>query len=212
MEGKFRLSLAVVLVLILGNLVFLDWKVLKREQETVGRAYLPETEKIVEKKVGTKPEIVFSESCPISCLLAIKAATASGGISEVVPSSAPIVRVSTGEIYVPLGRGKAQGNTWQDIEGAEAYIDTEKYGGIKEARFEATLSVLNGRVYARLINKTNDYIVWFSEVSSGGSSPKRVESLPITLYSGNKLYRVQLKTDLDYEGILDMARIKIVLE
>lgn len=117
------------------------------------------------------------------------------------------------EYYITLGQGTIKNTEWAGVASAEAYVDTGRYPPIKQAFFEAYLSIPtgNGQVFAKLFNVTDKHDVWFSEVSGIGHEVTRHE-VPITLENGNKLYRVMLKATLPYEVTVENARIKIVTE
>lgn len=134
--------------------------------------------------------------------------TTQAGLKSSASASLPL------ENYVPLGTGSTTKNEWEDINGAESYINTASYPNIKTVYFEVSMRVptKNGRVSARLYNVTDKHPVWFSEVSTEQDKSTFVGSAPITLDAGNKLYRVQMKTSLQYESILDFAKIKIITQ
>jgi hypothetical protein len=134
-----------------------------------------------------------------------------------VPASTTIqstpARSSVKEFYIPLGTGYTTNKDWENVSGAEAWVDTANYPNIVSSVFEASLRipVANGTVYARLYNVTDDHPVWFSEVSTGLGTSTNLVSPNIALDKGNKLYRVQIKTSLEYPSYLDFARMKIVV-
>lgn len=118
----------------------------------------------------------------------------------------------TREIYIPIGTGSTKSSTWDGIVGAEVNIDTEKYGYIKEAYFQASLRIptANGEVYAKLYNETDKHDVWFSEVFSQGEEGTLKEA-KISLDGGAKLYRVYLKSTLEAGALLEFSRIKLIV-
>ena len=117
------------------------------------------------------------------------------------------------EIFIPFGSGTTTNDQWEDISGTEAYIDTAKYRGIDTVYFEVAMHIptKNGIVYTRLYNVTDKHPVWFSEVSTTADKSTFLAT-KINLDTGNKQYRVQMKTSLKYESILDFARVKILLK
>lgn len=121
---------------------------------------------------------------------------------------------SVKELFVHLGSGSNNTDDWADVTGAEAYIDSTKYGKIKSVVFEASINIPTGNevAYARLYNVTDKHPVWFSEVSHEGGGAVLLTSNPITLDSGNKLYRAQMKTSLKYLANITTARVKITVE
>lgn len=120
------------------------------------------------------------------------------------------------EYYIPLGTGQTESGDWQDISGASAYVDSANYPNIKQVVFEVTAHVPNATqdVQVRLFDQTDQHPIWYSDISfSGlGNTSQLVTSAPITLDVGNKLYSVQMKTQLQATTLLDQARIHITLQ
>jgi hypothetical protein len=118
------------------------------------------------------------------------------------------------EVFVPLSTGKTSSAEWIDIPGMSATVDTANYSQIKSATFEIALRIptANGKVYARLFNKTDQHPVWYSEVFSEGPVSTVKQAANLTLDSGNKLYQVQMKSSLGFESIADSAQLKIFLQ
>lgn len=135
------------------------------------------------------------------------------------PQNQPAVSQQTGnsvkEYFVPLGTGTTSSGTWTSISGAAAYVDSGNYPHIKQVVFEASVSVptVNQSVNVRLYDVTDQHPVWFSDVIlQSGSSGQFLVSQPITLDAGNKLYQVQMQTQLQYVASLDQSRIHITLQ
>jgi len=120
------------------------------------------------------------------------------------------ITTSVKELYVPLGTGANTTTDWSDIKGAAAYIDTKLYGKMKKVTFEASIGGSSGTVYVRLYNATDKHPVWYSEMSMSGAGPELLTSSGITLDSGNKLYQVQMKSQLGATTNLFQARIHII--
>ena len=77
--------------------------------------------------------------------------------------------------------------------------------------FEVTVAVPTGneKIWVRLTNSTDGRQVWGCDVSMEGSGPTALISQPVTLDSGNKLYKVQMKTQLQYPANIQQARVHI---
>lgn len=140
-----------------------------------------------------------SDTCPAAC------------IAKINQVAGKTVSGSAKEYYVPLGSGTNTTSDWTDVVGASASIDTASYGKIKQATFEATVTVPAGSqtVWVRLFNATDKHPVWSSEVTTESSGPILLTSKPITLDSGNKLYQVQMKTQLKALTNLVQSRVRI---
>lgn len=125
------------------------------------------------------------------------------------------VSVSTAanrELYVPLGAGTNATTEWTDVKGVAAYVDTRLYGRVKKVTFEAGVSIPSGNqiAYVRLYNATDKHPVWYSEMSMSGTGPELLTSPAITLDSGNKLYQVQMKSQLGASTNLLLGRVHII--
>lgn len=143
-----------------------------------------------------------SDTCPNACI---------ARINQMAGKSSS---ASAKEYYVPLGSGANSTDSWTDVAGASAYIDTTAYNKIKIATFEATVNVPSGsqKVWVRLYNSTDKHPVWYSEVSTDNSGPIVLTSPTITLDSGNKLYQVQMKSQLKGLTNLTQSRIHITTQ
>ncbi len=116
------------------------------------------------------------------------------------------------EFYVPFGSGSGSSSDWQDVGGLQAYVDSSNYPNIKSIVFEASLHVPTGNETAsvRLYNATDGHPVWNSQIDfSGNTSSLLLTSQAVSLDSGNKLYKVQMKTQLQFQAVLDQSRLHI---
>ena len=208
---SIRTLLIILIILMLGNLAYLDFLAYKNsESATV----------LVQKPIASQPsnEVqsniqAVNQLCPVACLTQIYEATASVKKAPTPAAAKTAVNVSsqTKEFFVPFGSGSNATSDWEDVPGLKAYIDSTKYSSIKNVVFEASVRIPTGNetAYVRLFNETDKHPVWFSEVSLDGGEAKLLISNPITLDSGNKLYKVQMKTSLKFNAILDQARVHI---
>ncbi len=162
-----------------------------------------------------------NDLCPNSCKTLIKEATSSEQI--VKTTQTPIIRAVTQpvqtvtsqvkEFFVPLGTGTSSSDSWTNVPGAQATIDHSQYPGLKSAAFEAAVHVPghNEGVWVRLFNSTDNYPVGGSELYyENGNSAALLSSGAISLGSGNKVYTVQMKTQLKFPADLTTARIHIL--
>lgn len=164
--------------------------------------------------------------CPNSCIAKINQATSSSTIiastptplpisnqQEIIPTTTPSETSQVKEFFVPLGSGSNSSDDWQDVAGAKVSIDTTNYPSIKSVVFEALVHIPTGNeiAYVRLFNETDKHPIWTSEVSLEGGTPQLLVSKPITLDSGSKTYKVQMKTSLKFQAVLDSARIHILI-
>ncbi len=179
---------------------------------------------LVLRKQSAPQEVVVSgvtpQTCPSACIAAITEATASVALPTIYPVPSPVAtqapsRAEPREYYIPLGGGLSTSKRdWTDMVGVETYINSAKYSGRLTVTWDATLKILsgNGVAYARLVNVTDNQILYETEISGSAENGVRVESSPFKLAQGNKLYRVQLKSNTGYEATIASGRIKIVIE
>jgi len=199
------LSLAVLIVF--GNLAVVDYFVYT---STIGKS-ASETAPTFTPTSSSPP--ATQSFCPASCLLAIQDAT-SAAVPQPSPKQQSKQKTMPKELYIPLGTGFTQSNEWVDVAGTDTTINSANYTKITRAVFEASMHipVANGTMFARLFNVTAGHPVWFSEVSTGAGTSVMVSSGDITLDKGSNIYRVQIKTSLQYASYLDFARIRIMTE
>lgn len=202
--------LGVIGLATIGDLIFLNIVVF-RQKPILATPLTPVAQTQTRSPIELTPP--QSQTCTPSCQEEIVRAVKSIQLPEssILPLPTPSPKPSVKEFYIPLGTGYTQNNDWENAYAAESAIDTAVYGEIKEVYFEANLRlpVANGTVYARLYNVTDNHPVWNSEVSTSQGTSTHLISSAITLDAGNKLYRVQIKTSLQYPSYLDFSRVKI---
>lgn len=215
-ERTMRIGFVVLTVSVLMNLVVLDFWVISNKP----------IEQIIQRESGSVSK--ESAQCPASCISEIREATSSVKQTVAAPASKKSLETSSSvtsttvstpvqtgssvkEFIIPFGGGSNSSEDWEDVAGLQAYVDSTKYGSIKSVVFEATMRIPTGNqtAYVRLYNATDKHPVWLSEMSLEGGTPKLLTSQALTLPSGNKLYQVQMKTQLKFQAILDQARLRI---
>ncbi len=200
-----------VLLLLIVNIGYLDWKLFTNSASSSSTPVLEaKPSPPLLQDTSSKSEKVCSQSC----LSAIYQATSSSQVSPKTNQTAPLTSTGVKEYFVPFGGATMTAIDWQDAPGLQAYIDTANYSRIKSVTFEASVHVPTGNETAnvRLFNVTDKHPVWFSEVFfNGGSNSQLLLSQPITLDPGNKLYKVQFKTQLQFPAVLDQSRLHIVI-
>lgn len=214
------------LVLIILNLAVLDFSIFQSKDLGVEKNSL-ETPLLTKLTPVTQPpqnpNLILA--CPDSCVSQINQATASIKLNlpTAIPTQAftptPIPTIFSSsqstsvvkEFFIPLGSGSSTASDWTDVGGVSVSIDSGQYGQIKSVTFEASVHIPTGNetAYVRLYNATDKHPVWYSDVSIEGGAAKLLISKSITLDAGNKLYQVQMKTSLQYQAVLDQARIHI---
>jgi len=202
------------------NLIYLDILLIQGvgSKQTIIQRFESITNQLPAQPSTPNPNI-----CPQSCISQINQALASNKPAVQIPTPTPVVSNNSSSLqnanssqakayYVPFGSGKGSSADWQDVPGLQASIDSNSYGSIKSVVFEASLHIPTGNQTAsvRLYNFTDSHPVWNSEVTfNGNTNSVLLVSQNVSLDSGNKLYKVQMKTQLQFEAILDQSRLHI---
>lgn len=118
------------------------------------------------------------------------------------------------EYYIPLGRAelKTENNQWVNT-GLETSIDLARYSGEKKVYFEGTLKVptANGEVQVRLVDGVSG-VIQGSELVAGGDGGTFRRSGALTVGDGERVVRVEMRTTLNYEGVAEALRLKVVVD
>lgn len=115
--------------------------------------------------------------------------------------------------YVPFSGSFSTTNTdWTDIPGTQAYVDLKNnYSETAYVTFEASLKANPGSTaHARLFDSTHGFGVLGSEVNTASTSSTLVSSGKLNLWSGNNLYKVQIKSLNSFNVTFDSGRMKLV--
>jgi hypothetical protein len=99
-------------------------------------------------------------------------------------------------LFIPIGTTGTTTNTdWTDVSGTDIYFNLTDYPGVKNVRWELSLQTnsANTNVYARLYDVTNKREVDNSQLTTNLITYEFLRSGDLTIWSGNNLYRVQIK-------------------
>lgn len=114
--------------------------------------------------------------------------------------------------YIPMGNGSSStAMDWTAVPLPEVTINSADYSGYTNAYLEVQMLVDqgNGTAYARLYNNTDGTAILGSEIFTTSYNYTTVTSGAFKLSSGNKTYKLQLKTSTGYASNVQFARIKI---
>lgn len=198
------------------NVIYIDILLVQGSKPTIVQKFtnIINPTPSAENKTTVSPDV-----CPQSCLSEIRQAAVSNKPNAATPTLSPTAlplqntnSSQTKEYYIPFGSGSGSSSDWQDVPGLQASIDSNSYGSIKSVVFEASLHIPTGNETAsvRLYNSTDSHPVWNSQVDFTGSAQSVLKtSQLISLDPGNKLYKVQIKTQLQFTAILDQSRLHI---
>ena len=217
---SIKTLISVIAILIIFNIVYLDILAFKNANVEVQKEDISTVASVIYDPTASSNQV-----CPDKCIAQIYQATTSSKATNQditatkipTPTSVPRASSQTSfvssvkEFFIPFGSGSNSSSDWEDVAGLKASIDSANYSSIKSVVFEASVRIPTGNqtAYVRLFNETDKHPVWFSDVSLEGGTAQLLLSKPITLDSGNKVYKVQMKTSLKYQAILDQARIHI---
>lgn len=115
------------------------------------------------------------------------------------------------EYYIPLGSSSITTTDWVDVPGIEAYVAPSNYGTLKEMYFEASLRIPSGagQAFARVKNVTDNVSLIESEITHEGTMGKLLSSGKIPIPATTKLYRLQIKSSLGNQVVIDTSRLKL---
>lgn len=199
----FNFIISSLMLLLTVNVILMDVVIFSRMSKWEERA----------NPVQTEIPLLCSPAC--QTIITEKIASLVRPVPTASVKSTPAVSASgtAKEYYIPLGSGMTKLNEYEQLTSVEAYVDTGNYPPIKEAYFEVHLRnpTGNGKVYAKLFNVTDKHDVWFSEVVFEGGGTMQREA-KITLDPGKKMYRVLIKSSLQFDVYADNARIRIVTQ
>jgi len=224
-EKILLILIAVIAILALGNLVFLDVKYLGQQPKPLPK----ETEQVSQTELtslsSSSSSATITETCGATCqqLIDEKIAQAIATLSgkETTKEGKTTEKTTTQEtaqpqvLYIPLGGGGSTiSRDWADIGNAEVYLDINDYPNLEKAYFEGFIKVKhgNGKVFARLYDVTHSIGVQGSDIDSTSENFTLVESGTLNFWQGKNLYRVQVKSLNGYDAYIDSGRIKLILK
>lgn len=118
------------------------------------------------------------------------------------------------DVYIPIGSAtaKSQSFNWLNVP-AEATVSWDRLGQVKEVWFEAGLRVPtgNGWVEARLVGEDGSVIAG-SELVGGDQDGAFVR---VALQNSTALpgkLKLQMRTSMQYDGVVESARLQVVRE
>lgn len=114
------------------------------------------------------------------------------------------------ESIVYIGSGSSTSLNWTNINSATVELNSYNYPNIKAVYFEATISIVGGEVFARVIDKDSGIVMTNSEVSHNNSTATLKVSPSTGLFSASSNYIVQLRSSSGEKAVLDGARLRIV--
>lgn len=234
MEKYLKIVIVSFGILALGNLLFLDYFLIKgkdiEKAGTVGTAskinemvgnVIPRMGEELPTKTSVS-EVGVDFSCNDNCLAIIRSEVQK--VVGALPTPTPIIQPTpqmvqsssqTKVIYLPIiSSATTTQADWTDISSSDFYFNLTDYTGVKEVQWEASLKsfLAYNTVSARLYDVTNKRAVDFSQLETQSAAFDFLRSPNISIWRGNNLYRVQMKTPSGSLATLGQARLKIILE
>lgn len=115
----------------------------------------------------------------------------------------------TREYFVPMGTGSTNKTDWIDVPSVQATINGDRYGQVVAVYFEASMKSSNGKVEARLLDRTNATVIHESNVEHVGDYTWII-SKPFSLPTGGRTFVVQMRSSSGDTVELNGARLRIV--
>lgn len=115
-------------------------------------------------------------------------------ISTPIPTTTVLANFKN--FFIPIGSYGSTVNTdWTDAPGTDFYFNLTDYPGIKSVKWELSLQTdsANTNVYARLYDVSNKRGVDNSQLTTNLVTYEFLRSGDLTIWSGNNLYRMQIK-------------------
>jgi hypothetical protein len=202
-----KLIIAIAIVA-LADLVYLNWWIVQNQNSNLSGQNLEATRDV---SIESSPLVLPSPTTAVFPEPAKEPETK----TVVEKQTQTIIQTAQKEIFIPIGSGSTNSNSYEDLPGLEVTIDTSKYSEIESVVFEASLRVEggNGRAYAQLKNVSDNNPFFESMISSSSGAGEVKISGNIPIPSGSKKYGVRAKTDItNFAAHVENARIKITLK
>lgn len=180
-----------------------------------------EEEKLVAQVVITPtPVVIVKTPIPVSTATPQPRATITPTpVPTPTPTEQAIVAGDTSPVrtvsYVSMtGEGQTTNTGWTDITGSNFYLNRSDYSSNLEVYFESNFKLLNGngKAFVRLFDVTNGREVDRSVLETSSQDFVLLTGGPLSIWEGNNLYKVQIKTLTADTVVYKSGRIKIINE
>lgn len=225
-----RILLIAAAVLIIGNIVALNFFVFKHEDkfndQNTRISMLADSIKTARNLISNSAsdaetnvdEDLGLDSCGTKCQEQINTTVdtkikALNLTKTKTVVAAPTQTAATNEFIIPMGGGTiSQNGQWVDMYSAQTQLNTANYPPIQAAYFEVVMGIPNaqGTMQAQLYDTSTPYL-FSGQVLSTQSGPGQFLSVQFPIQQGNKTYHVQLQNSIG-TGILDSSRIRLVTQ
>ncbi|MFZ5366197.1 MAG: hypothetical protein ACOZBZ_02790 [Patescibacteria group bacterium] len=204
--------------LMIFNLLLLDFVLVSRQKR---EPKITETAKTTFETPMPTPAEICTPQCKTyieeEVSKAVSGLPTPSTVKEKIVQSTPTPSGATGAkvVYIPIiSSASTVKMDWTDIASSDFYFDLSDYPGAKTVRWEASLKSLHGsgKIYARLYDVTNKRAIDYSDLETISDSFTLVRSSDLTIWRGNNLYRVQMKSINGTEAFLEQAKLRVIFE
>lgn len=222
-----RINLFLIVLLVVGNLLFLDfvWVKESAKGKSPSEARQPEvaTDVSNDQPKEIQTTVVDSQACPASCQAQTKeeiqkaienlATSSKNAVISSQPTAAPAR--SSKISYLPIGSSLSlQVSSWTDVPSTDFIFNLADYPNLKNVRWEASFRTAapGNEASVRLYDVTNQRGVDGSDLNTNSGTSVLLRSGDLSLWRGDNTYRVQAKSAVSSIVYLDSLRLKIIQE
>ena len=203
-----KIFLITLLILMVGNLVWVDWRLISEKRSVsitptpstslrTSPTPLPNFEELVDQKVSQAIAKLPTAVPPKTVTVSQKS---DSGQARMTVSYVPIISEAT-----------TNNTSWTDILSSRFFFNLADYQGAKEVRLIVNLQAEHGSapVFVRLYDQSNNRGVDYSDLSTQSGEYAWLESSPLSIWNGNNLYNIQLKSANGTLVLVKEAKLKI---
>ncbi|MFC1653289.1 hypothetical protein ACFL1M_00385 [Patescibacteria group bacterium] len=217
MSKKKKLGWMLFFGLIIIDMAFLSWWALagKGHELNVRMGMVEKRLDTLIKREGYDSELGDEVLVNKAAAEAVKSLKPELEARNTTPEPSPIEDVlgaqdGIREYFVPMGSGSTSKREWADVSSAQATVNSDRYGEIVSVYFEASIKSINGKVEARILDRTSSEVIHNSNISSDSTSFEWKFSKPFELGKGGKTYMVQMKSSTGELAEMNQARLRIL--
>lgn len=112
------------------------------------------------------------------------------------------------ESFVNIAGGSVVGSDWLKVPNSDFWFDQSLYGNVSEVTWQGWIE--NGDGQARLYDSTNNRVVDGSEVTVTSGNRASFYSKALTIWRGQNMYYVQLKSPAAGLVTISSPRLRVV--
>lgn len=210
-EKILKVGIRIFFFLVLGNVIFLNIKLLSS-----GRTRIPSVE-LAEPAAAPAGAVSGNNySCPLACREIVKSEI-DAAIAK-LPTQAPAAPVGQTKTptsapqtaYLPLGSGGSTiERSWKEIDGSDFIFDLTDYPANAKVYWQGNLKMQNAgsRCFARLYDEDNKRGVDYSEQTTDKTTYETLTSQSLAIWRGKNHYHLEIKSLDGSTCYLDSPRL-----